>query len=41
MRLKSGFEIAVAKNERIGFLTLSTKYDIVKRNGVIVKRATG
>jgi hypothetical protein len=41
MRLKSGFEIAVAKNERIGFLTLSTKYDIVKRNGVIVKDAHG
>ena len=41
MRLKSGFEIATAKNERICFLTLSTKYDIIKRNGVIVKDSRG
>jgi hypothetical protein len=34
MRLKSGFEIATAKNERICFMTLSTKYEIVKRDGV-------
>jgi hypothetical protein len=41
MRLKSGFEIATGKNERICFLTLSTKYEIVKRDGIIVKDFRG
>ena len=41
MRLKSGFEIATAKNERISFISLSTKYEIIKRDGIILKDSRG
>lgn len=37
MRLKSGLTLGTYKKERLCFLTLSTKYEVVKVNGIIVK----
>lgn len=41
MRLKSGFDLAIAKKQRLTFLTLSTQYEVLKKDGVVIKDSKG